>query len=66
MTRMRCDDCGKFISKAKSWANVYDMTGGGLDHEHFRCVSCFEKFGAVHSNARPHDGNMLPYEGVTP
>jgi len=58
----KCDDCGRFMSSVGSSAAIYDFASCGLDHEHFRCVPCTEKIGPVQSNARPHDGDMSPYQ----
>ena len=61
---LRCDDCGRFITKAKSWAYIYDLVGMCLDHEHSRCAKCHDELGPVQSNACPADGDMSHYQGV--
>ena len=50
-----------------SWAAIYDMaTYGGLEEEIWRCQPCTDRLGPVTSNARPHDGDMRPYQGLFP
>lgn len=64
---MQCNSCGRFFrygEAGSSWAHVYDMIGHGLDRELHRCRKCTEAKGAVQSNARPHDGDMRPYQGT--
>ena len=46
---LRCDDCGRFITKAKSWAYIYDLVGMCLDHEHSRCAKCHDESKAKES-----------------
>lgn len=63
----KCDDCGKFMSANKgwSWAHIYDMAGwSGLEREHYRCHACTDSKGPAQSNAKPHDGDMRPYQGM--
>ena len=63
----KCDDCGRFMdpsASGASWAYKYDMVAMECSHEHWRCSKCTDKYGPVHSNARPADGNMSPYERV--
>jgi hypothetical protein len=43
---------------------MYDMTAMELSHEHYRCASCTVKLGPVHSNAKPANGDMAPYESI--
>src|ERR1700761_8457696 len=63
---LKCGDCGKFmrLTNGASSADIYDMVGMGLDHERYRCSLCTERLGPVQSNARPHDGDMAPYQMV--
>ena len=61
----RCDDCGRFMSKG-SWADIYDFVALCCDYQHFRCARCTEKLGPALSNAKPHNGDMSPYQGVFP
>jgi hypothetical protein len=61
----RCDDCGKFfnpLEKGASSAAIYDLVQMEAGYLHFRCSFCTKKLGPVHSNARPADGDMSPYE----
>lgn len=61
---MKCDDCGRFISEPKSWADIYDFAAYCCDHTHFRCEKCHDKLGPAESNARPHNGDMTTYQGI--
>jgi hypothetical protein len=65
---VQCQVCGHFMrcDRGASWANIYEFPNGGLDREILRCSSCTEIVGEAQSNARPHDGNMSPYQGVFP
>lgn len=60
--RLRCSDCGSFLTRSYSWANIY--AHDGLDYEHFRCARCTSKLGPALSNARPIDVDMTPYQGT--
>ena len=62
---MRCDDCGRFLSAPASWAMIYDMVACEALYEHQRCKRCHDKYGPAQSNARPHNGDMSPYQGVS-
>ena len=65
MNGSRCDDCGRFFrpDERATWAEIYDMIGMGLDRERHRCALCTESLGPAQSNARPHDGDLSPYQG---
>ena len=61
----RCDDCGRFMDCTASGASTayqYDFVAMECTHEHWRCPSCTARLGPVRSNARPHNGDMTPYE----
>lgn len=57
-----CSRCGKFTSRG-TWANIYDFVAMEQSHEIIRCEKCSDAGHAAHSNARPSDGDMRPYEG---
>ena len=62
-----CDDCGRFFgyeTPGGSTADIYDFVAMCCDYTHLRCPVCTEKLGPVTSNARPHDGNMAPYQSI--
>jgi len=61
----KCDDCGRFMrfDARASWAHKYDFVAMECVYEHYRCARCTEELGPVHSNARPYNGDMSPYEG---
>lgn len=61
---LKCDDCGKFMGKPGSWAEIYDFVGMQLDHTHFRCERCTEHLGPVETNAKPWNGDLSSYQGV--
>jgi hypothetical protein len=61
----RCDDCGRFMdptASGSSSARMYDFVAMECDYEHWRCSSCSARLGQIRSNARPHNGDMTPYE----
>lgn len=66
-TSPRCDDCGQFASLADgaSSAMIFSFVDMSPDYDHLRCKKCTAKLGPVHSNARPSNGYMTPYESVT-
>lgn len=66
MSDGKCTDCGRYMSLAggASSARMFDFVAMEPRYDHFRCVRCTEHLGAVCSNARPHDGNMSPYQSV--
>lgn len=61
-----CHDCGRFMALigGASSARMFDFAAMEASHDHFRCRVCTAKLGPVHSNARPSDGDMRPYESV--
>lgn len=64
-----CDRCGQFVGyhqPGSSYAEIYSFDPGsfGLDREVFRCPSCTLRHGPVHSNARPANHDMSPYQRV--
>ena len=63
----RCDDCGRYsgLHSGASSAMIFDFVAMEPSHEHLRCAACTKKLGPVHSNARPANGDMKPYETVT-
>ncbi len=61
---MRCDDCGRFVGEAASWAAIYDFKTYEQIYEHQRCPRCTEKLGSVESNAQPYNGDMSPFQGI--
>lgn len=61
---MNCDICGRFVGRGGSWAHKYDMVAMGLSHEAYRCRSHTRSVGPIQSNARPHDSDMSPYQGI--
>ena len=63
---LKCNDCGRFmvLDGGASSARMYDFVAMEATHDHFRCASCTVKLGPAHSNARPHDGDMRPFESV--
>lgn len=62
----RCDDCGRYsvLHSGASSAMIFDFVNMCPSHERLRCAACTKKLGPVHSNARPADGDMTPYESV--
>lgn len=58
----KCTDCGRFMRDG-TWAAIFDLVAMELSHEHWRCTRCTGKLGPAQSNARPHNGDMTPYEG---
>ena len=61
----KCDDCGRFMNceaSGSSTARKYDLVAMECIYDHWRCPSCTSRLGPVHSNARPNNGNMTPYE----
>jgi hypothetical protein len=62
----RCDDCGRFasLSGGASSAMMFDFVAMCPDYERLRCADCTERLGPVHSNARPSNGDMSPYETI--
>lgn len=66
-TNLRCDDCGKFanLTNGASSAMMFDFVAMEPSYDHLRCASCTVKLGPVHSNARPSNGDMTPYETAT-
>lgn len=63
---MSCATCGRFFKSGPgcSWAAMYDMVHMQLNCEVIQCDSCTTKYGPLHSNAKPADGDMSPYEGI--
>ena len=64
-TGMRCDDCGRFMdctASGSSTAYMYDFVAMECIYEHWRCHSCTARLGPIRSNAKPHNGDMTPYE----
>lgn len=59
-----CDMCGRFVGKGGSFAHHYDFVAMEPDYDIGRCKKCTETHGPCLSNARPHDGNMKPYEWI--
>lgn len=66
LSNPRCDDCGRFasLSNGASSAMIFDFASMCPDYDHVRCASCTARLGPVHSNARPSNGDMTPYETV--
>lgn len=63
----KCDDCGRFLSyeaPGTSYADKYDFVAMCCDYQHWRCSDCTARLGPVHSNARPYNGDMIPYQGI--
>lgn len=62
----KCDDCGRFMKfdGRATWSHKYDFVAMCCDYEHFRCGPCTERLGPTVSNARPHNGDMSPYQGT--
>jgi hypothetical protein len=61
----KCDDCGRFMrhGAGATWAHKYDFVAMECRYEHYRCAACTERLGPITSNARPHNGDMSPYQG---
>lgn len=60
----KCDCCGRFMSPdGATWAMIYDFAAMEPKYERYHCKACTESYGPAQSNARPHDGNMGPYQG---
>ena len=64
----KCDDCGRFAnySGGASSARMFDFVAMEPSYDHLRCAACTEKLGPIHSNARPANGDMSPYESTHP
>lgn len=65
----KCDDCGQFMNfyqSGSSWADRYDFVAMECIETRTRCPACTNKLGPLHSNARPANGDMSPYQGVQP
>lgn len=64
----KCDECGRFMAyrDGASSAAIYDFVAMECVTEIARCAKCTAELGPVHSNARPANGDMSPYETRTP
>lgn len=61
-----CSDCGKFmsLSNGASSAMQFDFVAMEPSYDHMRRRNCTALMGPVQSNARPHNGDMSPYQEI--